>query len=232
MRPPSARLRPSLRLRLEIAPSRFVVLCAGATAGPIAPRDGIDTVILACAMLRQRHGVDAMLIVIGAERGSDSNGGNGGDSGGDSGARPAHCRGEDPELARLHHLARELDVARHVRFAPHPPQAALADYHAAADVFASTPWHASPAAASAVARAMACALPVVCTAVGTAVGAASGAIAAMVRDGVTGYLLPPRDPETLCRCLARLQRQPLLARSMGMAGQAHASATPHRKTFA
>jgi len=204
------------RLRLDIAPSRFVILCAGRIVGPIAPRDGIDTVILACAMLYRHHGIDAMLVVIGAERRAEPRTGRGGGQGRDS--------GDDPELARLRHLARELDLARHVRFAGSHPHAVLDDYHAAADVFACTPWQASGVAARAVTRAMACALPVV--------GAAGGAIAATVRDGATGYLVPPRDAATLCRCLARLQRQPLLARAMGMAGQAQASAATHRKTSA
>ena len=200
------------RLRLDLAPSRFVVLCAGSTDGPIAARDGIDTVILACAMLHQRHGVDAMLVVMGGERSGKRDDELGSDSGDDTG------------LTRLHQLARELDMGRHIRFATRRSTALFDDCHAAADVFASTPWQASPAAASAVTRAMACALPVV--------GAAAGAVAATVRDGVTGYLVPPRDPDTLCRCLARLQRQPLLARAMGMAGQAYASTTLYRKTSA
>lgn len=220
MHQPSAR---AARLRMDIAPSRFVVLCAVATVGPIAPRDGIDTVILACAMLHQCHGVDAMLVVICGERGDDL----GDDRGRDRGRDRGGDSGDDLELARLGQLARDLDVARHIRFAARQPHAALDDYHAAADVFASTPWHASPAATSAVAWAMACALPVV----GAAAGAvAAGAVPAAVRDGVSGYLVPPRDPETLCRYLARLQRQPWLARAMGMAGQGHASATPHRKS--
>lgn len=209
---PSAR---AARLRMDIAPLRFVVLCAAATVGPIAARDGIDTVILACAMLRQRLGVDAMLVVICGERSDKRDDERGGDS------------ADDTERARLRQLARELDVGRHIRFATRRSTALLDDCHAAADVFASTPWRASPATASTVARAMACALPVVGTAVGASAGADRSAITATVRDGVTGYLVPPRDPETLCRCLARLQRQPLLARAMGMAGQAHISATSH-----
>jgi len=220
------------RLRQDLAPSRFVVLCAGATDGPIAARDGIDTVILACAMLHQRHGIDAMLVVMCGERGGGCDGKSNAecDRGcdreciGEPGGERAGDGADDLERSRLRQLARELDVTRHIRFAARRPPAALDDYHAAADVFASTPWHASAAAASAVARAMASALPVV--------GTAAIAHAATVRDGVTGHLVPPRDPETLCRCLARLQRQPLLARAMGMAGQAHAFTTPHRKTSA
>lgn len=180
-----------------------MILCGG----PISPRDGVDTVILAVSMLHEYHGVDAMLVVIAADRGD---------------AGHIHRPREGLELARLAQLAHDLDLARHIRFATRQLPAVVDDYHAAADVFASTPWHASPAAATAVAKAMACALPVV--------GAAAGAIPAMVRDDITGHLVPPRDAVALCRCLARLQRQPLLARAMGMAGQAHASATSHRKT--
>lgn len=194
------------RLRLDIAPARFVVLCAS----ELAPREGIDTVILALSMLHRYHGIDAMLAVIAGAPADD-------DDRCTIAAAPVPWHGEQVELARLCHLAHDLGVARDVRFSLRAPPAAVDDYHAAADVFASTPWKASAASASAVADAAARALPVV--------GAAE-----LVRDGVTGYLVAARDPETLCRCLARLQRQPRLARAMGAAGQTGIHATSHRKT--
>jgi len=49
------------RERLHIGARRFVVL----QLGRMAPRKGVDTVIQAVAMLRQQHGVDAELIIVG-----------------------------------------------------------------------------------------------------------------------------------------------------------------------
>lgn len=187
---------PEARRRLAIDPARFTVLQLGRTA----PRNGIDTVIQGLAMLRQNHGVDAALVVVGGEQrmqGSDAAG---------------RRRRDSAELARLRQLARELGVVRHVRFAGHQPRHALRDYYSAADVFASTPWYA-PCGITPV-EAMACARPVIASAVGDIEG--------MVQDGVTGYLVPARDPEALAERLAQLQRQPALAHAMGEAGRVRA----------
>lgn len=191
--------RPEARRRLDIDPAHFVVL----QLGHIAPRNGIDTVLQGLAMLRQNHGVDARLLVVGGDqRGplsapSDAIG---------------RRRRDGAELARLRQLARELGVMQHVRFAGRQPRHALRDYYSAADVFASTPWYA-PCGITPV-EAMACARPVVASRV--------GAIESTVVDGVTAYLVPARDPEALAERLAQLQRQPALARAMGEAGRARA----------
>lgn len=176
------------RARLGLAPGRFVVL----QLGRMVPRKGIDTVIQAVAMLRQRHGVDAELLIVGGDALAPD--------------------GDGAELARLRQLALELGIAPQVRFAGRQPRAALRDYYAAADVFASTPWY-EPFGITPV-EAMACARPVI--------GAAVGGIKSTVLDGVTGYLVPARDPHALAERLARLERQPALAHRMGQAGRARA----------
>lgn len=186
---------PEARRRLAVDPARFTVL----QLGQMAPRNGIDTVIQGLAMLRQNHGVDAALLVVGGEQRSHPS---------DTPGR----RRDGAELARMRQLARELGVAQHVRFAGHQPRHALRDYYAAADVFASTPWYA-PCGITPV-EAMACARPVIASAVGD--------IDAMVDDGATGYLVPARAPEALAERLAQLQRRPALARAMGEAGRARA----------
>jgi glycosyltransferase involved in cell wall biosynthesis len=60
-------------------------------------------------------------------------------------------------------------------------------------------------------EAMACARPAVCTAV--------GGIPEMIEDGVTGYLVPPQDPEQLAARLTELLSHPEAARRMGRAGR-------------
>ena len=140
MRQPSVH---AARLRLDIAPARFVVLCVGPTSSPIAgpvsspimPRDGIDTVILACAMLHQRHGIDAMLVVMCGERGGGCDGKSNAecDRGcdreciGEPGGERAGDGADDLERSRLRQLARNgelfgaLEAA--VGFRPHTPLA-------------------------------------------------------------------------------------------------------------
>jgi glycosyltransferase involved in cell wall biosynthesis len=65
---------------------------------------------------------------------------------------------------------------------------------------------------NALLEAMAHALPVVATAV--------GGNPEIVKDGVTGLLVPPRDPAALARALASLLADPAAARRMGQMGRA------------
>jgi len=44
-----------------------------------------------------------------------------------------------------------------------------------------------------------------------------GGVAAVVADGITGFLVPPRDPEALARAAARLLEQPELRLRLGRA---------------
>ena len=161
--------------------------------GRMVPRKGVDTVIQGVAMLRRRHGIDAELLIVGGDT---------------TGAAP----GDAVELARLRSVAADLGVAAHVRFAGQQPRAALRDYYSAANVFASTPWY-EPFGITPV-EAMACARPVI--------GSEVGGIKSTVSDGVTGFLIPSRDPEALAERLARLHRHPDLAQAMGEAGRRRA----------
>jgi glycosyltransferase involved in cell wall biosynthesis len=166
-------------------------------AAGLAPRAGADTAILGLAMLRRRWGVDADLVV----------------AHGDLRKEPAH----QPQLARLRMAAADLGIAAQVRFAVPAGPAQMRGYYGAANVVASTPWYALECLTTALA--MACARPVI--------GARVFGIEDMVVDGLTGYLIPPRDPELLARRLASLHRQPGLAEAMGQAG--HRRLRAHRR---
>jgi glycosyltransferase involved in cell wall biosynthesis len=156
--------------------------------GRMVPRKGVDTVIQATALLRSRHGIDAQLLVVGGD---------------------THAGGRDgPEMARLRALAARLGILEHVRFAGQKPRAELRTWYSAADAFVTTPWY-EPFGITPV-EAMACARPVV--------GSEVGGIKSTVVDGGTGFLVPSRDPQAVAERLATLQRNPLLARSMGDAG--------------
>lgn len=169
------------RAQLGLAPGRFTVL----QLGRLLPRKGVDTVIQALAMLRERHGVEADLLVVGA--GPDR---------------------DDPELARLGALARQLGIEERVRFVARQPRAALRLWYSAADVFVSTPWY-EPFGITPV-EAMACACPVI--------GSEVGGIKSTVVDGLTGFLIPSRDPRALAERLALLHADPALALRMGEEG--------------
>jgi glycosyltransferase involved in cell wall biosynthesis len=156
--------------------------------GRMVPRKGVDTVIQATALLRSRHGIDAQLLVVGGDIRADGSG--------------------DPEIARLRSLAQRLGIPEHVRFVGQKPRAELRTWYSAADVFVTTPWY-EPFGITPV-EAMACARPVV--------GSEVGGIKSTVVDGSTGFLVPSRDPQAVADRLATLQRNPLLARTMGDAG--------------
>jgi glycosyltransferase involved in cell wall biosynthesis len=106
-----------------------------------------------------------------------------------------------PDLERR---ARELGVAAHVRFLGKIPHEDVPLAIAAGDVFVLPSL--SEGLPTVVCEAMACGRPVVATAVdGTP---------EIVRDGETGFLVPPRDPEALARALARVLDDPALAGRM------------------
>jgi glycosyltransferase involved in cell wall biosynthesis len=156
--------------------------------GRMVPRKGVDTVIQATALLRSHHGIDAELLVLGGD---------------------VHAEGRDgPEMARLHLLAERLGILEHVRFVGQKARAELRTWYSAADVFVTTPWY-EPFGITPV-EAMACARPVV--------GSEVGGIKSTVVDGSTGFLVPSRDPQAVADRLATLQRNPMLARTMGDAG--------------
>jgi hypothetical protein len=116
------------RRRLAIGPTCFVVLALTLDPRRLTPCVGIDTVILGVARLRQRHGVDAMLLVAA---------GTVADVDVDAAAKA--------ELARLHELVRVLAMTPYVRFLTAAPMNVLRHCHAAANVLVSTPWHAADA---------------------------------------------------------------------------------------
>lgn len=82
-------------------------------------------------------------------------------------------------------------------------------YYSAADVAVTTPWY-EPFGLTPL-EAMACGRPVI--------GSAVGGITFTIKDGETGLLVPPRDPEALAAALQRLFDQPVLRKRMGLAAR-------------
>jgi glycosyltransferase involved in cell wall biosynthesis len=178
-------VRQQARWRLGLAPGEFIVL----QLGRMVPRKGVDNVIDSVALLRERYGINAHLLIVGGEV--------------DCGAAQA-----SPEMARLIERAAALGLEKQVSFTGQKAREELLYYYSAADVFVTTPWY-EPFGITPL-EAMACATPVV--------GAAVGGIRSTVLEGRTGYLVPPRNPLALAERLALLHDDPAHARELGEEG--------------
>jgi glycosyltransferase involved in cell wall biosynthesis len=154
--------------------------------GRMVPRKGVDNVIRGLARLWRTRGMAARLLVVGGEARDPD---------------PALT----PEIGRLRRVAAAEGVAKAVTFVGARGRREIRPYYAAADVFVTTPWY-EPFGITPV-EAMACSTPVI--------GAAVGGIKYTVRDGETGLLVPPRDPDALAEALARLLGDPELRAAMG-----------------
>jgi glycosyltransferase involved in cell wall biosynthesis len=110
------------------------------------------------------------------------------------GGPPADAVDGDPEVRRLRAIAAEAGVGDRLIFAGAVPRDDVPAWVRSADVVLAVPWY-EPFGITPL-EAMACGRPVVATAVGGLVDT--------VADGVTGDLVPPRDPERLGQVLAAL----------------------------
>ncbi|HEY7521918.1 MAG TPA: glycosyltransferase [Methylomirabilota bacterium] len=149
--------------------------------GRLVPRKGVDTVVRGFARLRREHGVNARLLIVG----------------GDSNDPDPSLT---PEIGRLRGVAREEGVEDAVTFVGRRGREVLKYYYSAADVFVTTPWY-EPFGITPL-ESMACGTPVV--------GANVGGIKFTVRDGETGYLVPPDDAAAIAERIAHLYRHPRL----------------------
>lgn len=115
--------------------------------------------------------------------------------------------GDGPERANLEQLSIELGISKSVYFL-----GSRSDIHKilrAIDVFVLC--SVTECFPLSILEAMACARPVVCTEV--------GGIGEMVEHGVTGYLVPVRDPQALSDRIKGVLSDPALATRMGQAGR-------------
>jgi glycosyltransferase involved in cell wall biosynthesis len=178
-------------VRLGVPRDRMVLVPSGvntdrfAADGPSVPRDPDRRRILTVARLVERKGIEdliralpgvprAELIVVG-------------------GAPEAEL-GADAYARKLHRLARTCRVDDRVRLAGAVPAHVMPSWYRSADILAATPWY-EPFGLTAL-EAMACGVPVVASSV--------GGLADTVVHGVTGDLVPPRDPVVLAHTLRRL----------------------------
>lgn len=125
----------------------------------------------------------------------------------------AHIVGDGELLGDLRTHARLEGIHDRVVFRGVLPHPEVLREHRSADIFVlSSRWEGCP---NVVLEAMAHGLPVVATAV--------GGVPELIEHGVSGILVPPRDPRALAEGLARLTSDARLRRSMGEAARARAA---------
>ena len=114
----------------------------------------------------------------------------------------------EPDYFReLQTLVRDLGLVNHVRFDGGVTN--QRQHLAEADIFVLP--SRSEGFSNAILEAMASSLPVVATDV--------GGNGEAVKDGITGFLVPPEDPDALAAAILRLLSDPSLAKAMGAAGR-------------
>jgi D-inositol-3-phosphate glycosyltransferase len=157
--------------------------------GRIEPLKGVDTLIQALALLREREACPkqyASLAIIGGEP-------------------DATPESMDAEMRRLRALCAELGMEDTVLFLGKRSQDTLPYYYSASEVVV-VPSHYESFGMVAL-EAMACGTPVVASQV--------GGLAFLVQDGVTGYTIPDGDPQVLSDRLAVLLNDAQLRQTLG-----------------
>ena len=157
--------------------------------GRIEPLKGVDTLIRAMAIMHQKGALKTCpqgLMIIG----------------GDPQASPDQM---NQEMARLQALCRELGLEDVIIFLGKRDQDSLPYYYSAAEVLVM-PSHYESFGMVAL-EAMACGTPVVASQV--------GGLPFLVQDGITGYIVPDDDPDTLANRLIELAENPDRRRLMG-----------------
>lgn len=157
--------------------------------GRVEPLKGIDTLLRAMALVARRHPdwtCNTCVAIIG---GNPSRG----------------EQAENAEMARLQALRAELGIGDLVTFLGAKDQDTLQYYYSAAEMVVM-PSHYESFGMVAL-EAMACGTPVIASEV--------GGLAFVVRDGVTGFHVPERDPEALAAKVERLLSDEVLRMRLG-----------------
>jgi len=116
--------------------------------------------------------------------------------------------GEGPLTPRLHQLTRETGAGDRVVFAGRIPEVDLPAYYHACDIFCLPSVEPAEAFGMVQIEAMAAARPVVCCEL-------HNGVTWVNRDGVTGLVVPPADPQALAGALQRLASDAQLRARLG-----------------
>jgi len=118
----------------------------------------------------------------------------------------------DAEMARLQTMCSDLNLERTVRFVGARQQSMLPAFYSAADVVLMPSHYESFGMVGL--EAMSCGTPVIAANV--------GGLAHLVKDGLTGFLIPPRAPKELAKRMDLLLSDELLCWQMGRAARKEA----------
>ena len=168
---------------LGFAPHHQVLLFVGR----IEPLKGVDTIIKALHVLRERdsQSLDTVRLAI-------------------VGGNPHDCI--DPEILRLHQLVHSLDLEDYVQFLGARDQSELPMYYQAATAVIMPSDYESFGMVAL--EAMASGTPVIASEV--------GGLAYLVRDAETGFLIPVREPRALADCIEKIVSNSELSTQMGL----------------
>ncbi len=125
--------------------------------------------------------------------------------------------GEGPMRGEWEALARQLGLAERVTFTGEIPDAELPARYAAADLFILPANARAEAFGTVLLEAMSAGLPCISTELGTGTSW-------VVQDGLTGLVVPPRDPQALAEAIHALLADPERRAAMGRAGRARVRA--------
>ena len=115
------------------------------------------------------------------------------------------------EFDRLKKMCQKFQIENKVIFTGQQPRELLKYYYAASELFITTPWY-EPFGITPL-ESMACGTPVI--------GADVGGIPFTIRKGVTGELIPPRQPEELANTIVRLITDKYTRKEMSRAAIDH-----------
>ncbi|GLY06155.1 MULTISPECIES: glycosyltransferase [Actinoplanes] len=180
-------------VRIGVPRARLSVVPAGVDSerfspdGPAVHRDPERPRILSVGRLVERKGfgdvIQAMRYVPGAEVVV-------------VGGPPAEQLTADPGARLLRAMAEQFKVSDRLRLVGQVPYRDMPNWYRSADLLVAAPWAASDRFDPAALEAMACGVPIIGTSV--------GALTETVVDGLTGDLVPARDPRALGGALRRL----------------------------
>ncbi len=153
--------------------------------GRLVPRKGVDTVIRGFGRAVSTSNLTARLLIVGGE----------------SEEPDPHLT---PEIGRLQAIATDQGVGDRVTFVGRKRRELLKYYYSAADIFLTTPLY-EPFGITPL-EAMACGTPVI--------GSHVGGVKFTVKDGETGLLVPPDQPQAIALAIAYLYQNPKICNSL------------------
>ena len=189
--------------RLHVVPcgvelERFGTVRSPSTVGPGPWRPGAVR-LLSVGRLVERKGIDTVIEALALLPDAELV---------VAGGPPSHLLAGDPHVTRLRAAAVAAGVLPRVHLVGRVPHDQTADLMRAADLVVTVPWY-EPFGIVPL-EAMACGTPVVASAV--------GGMLDTVADGVTGVLVPPRDPVAVAAAVRGVIDNPGALGRLGRAG--------------